>query len=127
MTCNFLAICAPWSPKAFAKNGPIYRFIASFRIRVGLSRSKQNLLTKPHSWPSQKPPAGTKYWDAGRTYHRMKDTAVPLVRYPSASSKNEQGDDITVPQSGILMTTEITVATNYAVEDPSNQDYPWTT
>ncbi|KAI2631476.1 hypothetical protein GGS26DRAFT_96313 [Hypomontagnella submonticulosa] len=127
MTCNFLAICAPWSPKAFAKNGPISHFMTSFRIRVGQSRSQPSLVTKSHSWPSQKPPAVADYWDVTGTYHRMKDTIVPLVRYPSATSANEQRDDITVPRGAILMTTEITVATNHAAGDPSNQDYPWTT
>ncbi|OTB05050.1 hypothetical protein M426DRAFT_261084 [Hypoxylon sp. CI-4A] len=123
ITCYFLAICAPWAPRAFGNIGLIGQFATSLRVRMGLSRRQMNNTNRQQPWPSEQPPGENPRWDAGGAYHPMKDT-MPLVKYPTGSSGNEQGNT-GAPARGILMTTEITIATAHMDDAPPDPDYPW--
>ncbi|KAI1653503.1 hypothetical protein F4813DRAFT_374505 [Daldinia decipiens] len=124
-TCCFLALCAPWIPRAFSNTDLIHRVIDKVMFYTHISRRSSNRTSKSQSWPSHQVHMGSELWDADRMmYHRMRDTTTPLVKYPSLSSRNEQSD-LVLPSDGILMTTEIVVATDTVDRRSSNRDYPW--
>lgn len=132
MTCQFLAFCAPSMPRAFAHKKKISHFITSFIFRMSQKERSSGSRVKSTSWPSPPPYMKPKRWDASKVYHRIKDTTMPLVKYPSSHSINEQEvGDITRPGGGILMTThftaEITVVSEGDDNAPSSQEYPWAT
>ncbi|KAI0122357.1 hypothetical protein F4814DRAFT_438417 [Daldinia grandis] len=123
-TCCFLAICAPWAPRAISNTGSILRAVVSFLSHSHLYRNNSSHATKSYSWPAHQAHIGSEQWDSGRTDNEIRDATIPLVKYPSASSKNEQGDMV-IPRDGILMTTDIVVATDYMGGSTSKRDYHW--
>lgn len=123
-TCCFLAICAPWAPRAISNTGSILRALVNLLSYSRLSGNNSDRATKSYSWPAQQAHIESEQWDSGRTEHEMRDATIQLVKYPSASSKNEQGD-VVLPRDGILMTTEIVVATDHTYGSSSKRDYPW--
>ena len=81
------------------------------------------------SWPCPIPYIKPKRWDASKIYHRIKDTAMPLVRYPSSHGGNDQGEvDVARLEGGILMTTHFTAEITVAAEGVNNfisiHEYP---
>ncbi|KAK6953255.1 hypothetical protein Daesc_005556 [Daldinia eschscholtzii] len=124
-TCCFLAIGAPWVPAAFSNRGSLRSAINTLMLYTRLSGKKSRGDAKSHSWPSQRAPTRNENWDLGTVYNEAKDAAaLPLVKYPSNSSKNGQSGNGGLPREGILMTTEIVVATD-SVDEGSLTRYPW--
>lgn len=125
MTCYYLAFCAPWAPRAIANRGMIYRAFNPLLSHIGLPQ-KLEAAAATHSWPSKPTPAATNCWDTGRIYQRIRDPAMALAKLPSNTSTNNQEEGAAVPNGGILMTTEITIAMDH-VEEDVGLDYPWST
>ncbi|KAI0849399.1 hypothetical protein F5Y00DRAFT_269380 [Daldinia vernicosa] len=123
-TCCFLALCAPWIPRAFSNTDSIRRIIDKIVFYTRISRRNSRRTSKSHTWPSQQVHVERELWDADRMYHGMRDATMPLVKYPSLSSRNEQSD-LALPSDGILMTTEIVVAIDTVDRRSSSRDYPW--
>ncbi|KAI1479679.1 hypothetical protein F4774DRAFT_381742 [Daldinia eschscholtzii] len=123
-TCCFIAICAPWVPKAISNTSSMLRTVVNLLPYDRLPGNNSDRTTRPQSWPAKQARAEGEVCDNGLGYHETRDAAIPLVKYPSASSKTEQGDMV-LPRDGILMTTEIVVATDYLDESSAGRNDPW--
>ncbi|KAI1805839.1 hypothetical protein F4811DRAFT_513762 [Daldinia bambusicola] len=123
-TCCFLALCAPWLPAAISNRKSISNAINHLMLYTRLSWNKQGDRTKSHSWPSYGAPIYKQQRSPGAIDNEARYTTVPLVKYPSTSSKNQQTSEVDLPRGGILMTTEIIVATDQAGHSSLARD-PW--
>ncbi|KAI1469155.1 uncharacterized protein F4812DRAFT_422187 [Daldinia caldariorum] len=89
-----------------------------------LSWKKRGERTKSHSWPSHRAPVRSQQSSPGTIYNEARDTTIPLVKYPSTSSKNKQTGEADLTRGGILLTTEIIVAIGQAGHNSLTGD-PW--
>ena len=132
MTCQFLAFCAPSVPKLVILKDSVFSLCSSMLLRIRGQRGEaSDRAIKASAWPSPVRHPGTKHWNASKVYHRIKDTTLPLVKYPSTSSRTPQ-NDLDRPNGGTLMTTHFTAEVT-VIEDPprgtpfNDLEYPWAT
>ncbi|KAI8963600.1 hypothetical protein F5Y11DRAFT_319273 [Daldinia sp. FL1419] len=116
-TC-FIALCLPWSPKAFSNATWIRNAIDKLLLYICVPRRRLDRTTASSPWAPQPIRVERDLWDSDRVCRGTRDARIPLVKYPS--SGNEQSE-VALHSNGILMTTEIVVVTDSADRMPSDQ------